>query len=151
MRYIYICVFQMQLITVSDVMDHLQLGPNGALIYCMEYLEENFDWLLDKLKALPQNYIIFDCPGQVELYTHHHSMSRIFNKLESLSYHLCTVHLVGMSSFYCNMCTDSKILITHPPPPLRFTLLLRTDQIHISATAVAKHHAADGPASCQCT
>lgn len=90
----------MQLITVTDVMEHLKLGPNGALIYCMEYLEENFDWLLDQLKKLSENYFIFDCPGQVELYTHHKSMTRIFNKLQSLGYHLCTVHLID--SHYCS-------------------------------------------------
>lgn len=90
----------MQLITVSDAMEHLKLGPNGALIYCMEYLEENFDWLLNQLKSSNENYFIFDCPGQVELYTHHKSMTRIFNKLESLGYHLCTVHLVD--SHYCS-------------------------------------------------
>lgn len=90
----------MHLITVSDAMEHLQLGPNGALMYCMEYLEENFDWLLGKLKSASENYFIFDCPGQVELYTHHNSMTRIFNKLASLGYHLCTVHLVD--SHYCS-------------------------------------------------
>lgn len=81
-------------------MDHLKLGPNGALIYCMEYLEENFDWLLDQLKQNSSNYFIFDCPGQVELYTHHESMSRIFHKLERLGYSLCTVHLID--SHYCS-------------------------------------------------
>lgn len=81
-------------------MEHLQLGPNGALLYCMEYLEENFDWLLEKLKAAPENYFLFDCPGQVELYTHHNAMTKIFSKLESLGYHLCTVHLVD--SHYCS-------------------------------------------------
>lgn len=90
----------MQLITVADVMEHMKLGPNGALIYCMEYLEENFDWLLDQLKRIADNYFIFDCPGQVELYTHHQSMTRIFNKLQSLGYHLCTVHLID--SHYCS-------------------------------------------------
>lgn len=90
----------MKLITVADVMDHLKLGPNGALIYCMEYLEENFDWLLTQLKQSPDNYFIFDCPGQVELYTHHKSMSRIFGKLEQLGYNLCTVHLID--SHYCS-------------------------------------------------
>lgn len=90
----------MKLITVSDVMDHLKLGPNGALIYCMEYLEENFDWLLTQLKQSPHNYFIFDCPGQVELYTHHQSMTRIFNKLEKIGYNLCTVHLID--SHYCS-------------------------------------------------
>lgn len=53
----------MQLITVQDVMEQFKLGPNGALIYCMEFLETNFGWLLDQLKASPCKYFIFDCPG----------------------------------------------------------------------------------------
>lgn len=92
----------MKLITVSDVMEHFKLGPNGALMYCMEYLEENFDWLLGQLKENEGkvNYFIFDCPGQVELYTHHRSMARIFEKLNQLGYHLCTVQLID--SHYCS-------------------------------------------------
>lgn len=90
----------MKLITVADVMKHLKLGPNGALMYCMEYLEENFDWLLSQLKNSSANYFIFDCPGQVELYTHHKSMTHIFNRLNDLGYHLCTVQLID--SHYCS-------------------------------------------------
>lgn len=33
------------LITLDDVMEELCLGPNGGLVYCMEYLIENIDWL----------------------------------------------------------------------------------------------------------
>ena len=54
-----------ELITVEDVMDYVNLGPNGALIYCIEYLEKRLDWLLDKLTKLTNYYLIFDCPGQV--------------------------------------------------------------------------------------
>ena len=32
-----------ELISVDDVMEELQLGPNGSLVYCMEYLLENMD------------------------------------------------------------------------------------------------------------
>ncbi|XP_050292906.1 GPN-loop GTPase 2 [Anthonomus grandis grandis] len=90
----------MQLITVEDVMESYKLGPNGALMYCMEYLEENFDWLLSQLVQIKDSYLIFDMPGQVELYTHHSSIKNIFAKLEKLSYHLCAVHLVD--SHYCS-------------------------------------------------
>jgi len=90
----------MSLITVGDVMENLNLGPNGALMYCMEFLETNFDWLMQKIKDSSSNYFIFDCPGQVELYTHHQSMHNIFEKLDQLGYHLCTVHLVD--SHYCS-------------------------------------------------
>uniref|UniRef100_A0A1L8DI63 GPN-loop GTPase 2 n=1 Tax=Nyssomyia neivai TaxID=330878 RepID=A0A1L8DI63_9DIPT len=90
----------MKLITVDDAMSHLGLGPNGALIYCMEYLETNFEWLLRQIKESKSNYFIFDCPGQVELYTHHNAMAKMFAKVEELGYHLCVVHLVD--SHYCS-------------------------------------------------
>ena len=51
----------------------MKLGPNGGLIYCMEFLGENFDWLLKKIEKLKDHYLLFDCPGQVELYTHNKS------------------------------------------------------------------------------
>ena len=33
------------LISLEDVMTEMKLGPNGGLIYCMEYLIDNIDWL----------------------------------------------------------------------------------------------------------
>lgn len=88
------------LVTVQDVMDELKLGPNGALVYCMEYLEANIDWLLDQLAEIKDSYLVFDLPGQVELYTHHTSIKTIFNRLQSLNYNLCAVHVVD--SHYCS-------------------------------------------------
>jgi len=36
------------------------------LLYCMEYLLENLDWLQDHLEAYNEDeYLILDCPGQV--------------------------------------------------------------------------------------
>lgn len=90
----------MELICAEDVMSTLNLGPNGALMYCMEYLEENFDWLLSKLSNVKDSYLIFDLPGQIELYTHHSSIKSIFGKLEKIGYHLCAVHMID--SHYCS-------------------------------------------------
>ena len=33
-------------------MEALKLGPNGGMMYCMEFLEKNLDWFEEKLKAL---------------------------------------------------------------------------------------------------
>ncbi|RUS80609.1 hypothetical protein EGW08_011619 [Elysia chlorotica] len=88
------------LISVEDVMSHLHLGPNGGLVYCMEYLEQNIDWLKDKLSALKDKYLLFDFPGQVELYTHHNSVKNILEKLTSWDIRLTAVHLVD--SHYCS-------------------------------------------------
>lgn len=50
-------------------MEELELGPNGGLVYCMEYLLDNMDWLKDELdKFDDEEYIIFDCPGQVGVF-----------------------------------------------------------------------------------
>ncbi|KAK9217415.1 hypothetical protein WN943_006042 [Citrus x changshan-huyou] len=40
------------LIRLSDVMMEYSLGPNGGLVYCMDYLEKNIDWLQSKLEPL---------------------------------------------------------------------------------------------------
>ena len=70
------------LITLQDVMDKHGLGPNGAMLYCMEYLEANFDWLEARLAALGDDaYVLFDLPGQVELSTNHESIKHIVDLL----------------------------------------------------------------------
>ncbi|XP_039596175.1 GPN-loop GTPase 2 [Polypterus senegalus] len=88
-----------ELVTLDDVMDSLKLGPNGGLIYCMEYMEANFDWLKEKLEKFKDHYFLFDCPGQVELYTHHSSVKNIFAQLVKWNFRLAAVHLVD--SHYC--------------------------------------------------
>jgi hypothetical protein len=34
-----------ELITLEEVMEEMELGPNGGLLYCMEYLLQNLSWL----------------------------------------------------------------------------------------------------------
>ena len=55
-----------ELIQVDDVMeDHsLRFGPNGGLVFCMEYFANNFDWLEECLGHVEDDYILFDCPGK---------------------------------------------------------------------------------------
>uniref|UniRef100_A0A1A8I8Z5 GPN-loop GTPase 2 n=1 Tax=Nothobranchius kuhntae TaxID=321403 RepID=A0A1A8I8Z5_NOTKU len=87
------------LVTLDDVMENLKLGPNGGLLYCMEYVETNLDWLESKLTQYSDCYFLFDCPGQVELYTHQHSVKNIFSQLSKWNFRLTAVHLVD--SHYC--------------------------------------------------
>lgn len=85
-----------ELIKLEDVMSHYDLGPNGGLVYCMDYLEKNIDWLKAKLKPFEKDsYIIFDCPGQVELFTLHQNMKNIIQEMTAQwDYRLVAVHLV---------------------------------------------------------
>lgn len=90
-----------QLLILENIMTQQNLGPNGALLYCMEYLEKNIDWLLDQIRSDNFADFIFDLPGQVELYCHHNSLSNIITKLTNIgNLQLCVVHLVD--SHHCS-------------------------------------------------
>ncbi|GAA5877253.1 hypothetical protein JCM3774_000130 [Rhodotorula dairenensis] len=100
-----------QLISLDDAMREHRLGPNGAMLYCLEYLELNLDWLtlqLDHAMARCERenpnwkrsdmYVVFDTPGQVELSTNHDSLKRVVRHLEQhLEFRLAAVHLVDAS------------------------------------------------------
>ena len=40
------------LITLDEIMEVDELGPNGAVLYALEELEHNFEWLQDGLRKL---------------------------------------------------------------------------------------------------
>lgn len=93
-----------ELITVEDVMEELGLGPNGALVYCMEYLLENIDWLQEEMGRFDDDeYLILDCPGQLELYTHIPVMKRIIERMKLWGFesHLVSVFIVD-ATFVCD-------------------------------------------------
>ena len=89
-----------QLVSLEEVMDGHGLGPNGGIVHALETLEENFDWLAEGLSRVDDEYVIFDCPGQVELFTHHGSLRNVVQRLErELGYRLVVVHLID--AHYC--------------------------------------------------
>jgi GPN-loop GTPase len=53
------------LVTLDDTMVTFKLGPNGGLMYCMEFIEKNIDWLLERISKLKDHYFLLDFPGQV--------------------------------------------------------------------------------------
>ncbi|XP_070572172.1 GPN-loop GTPase 3-like [Ptychodera flava] len=93
------------LIQLEDVMDDdgLKFGPNGGLVFCMEYFAQNFDWLEEQLGDIEDDYIIFDCPGQIELYTHLPVMRQLVDQLQLWDFRVCGVFLV-----------DSQFLVETP-------------------------------------
>ena len=59
-----------KLIKLEDVITELSLGPNGSLIFCMEYLIDNISWLEDQISLCNEKTLFFDLPGQIELFSH---------------------------------------------------------------------------------
>ncbi|KAF9876477.1 transcription factor fet5 [Colletotrichum karsti] len=86
------------LISLHDAMEEVGLGPNGGLIYCFEFLMENLDFLTEALDSLTEEYlIIFDMPGQIELYTHIPilpALARYLSNPGNLDIRLCATYLL---------------------------------------------------------
>lgn len=72
----------------------MSLGPNGGLIFCMEYLVNNLDWLEEAIDAAEDDYFLFDCPGQIELYSHLPIMPRIIENLKLWDFNICCCFLL---------------------------------------------------------
>ncbi|KAK0512022.1 hypothetical protein JMJ35_005150 [Cladonia borealis] len=87
-----------ELVTLEEIMADEELGPNGGVLYALEELEHNTEWLEAGLKELGEDYVLFDCPGQVELFTHHSSLRNIFFRIQKLGYRLVALHLTDS---YC--------------------------------------------------
>ena len=46
----------------------MNFGPNSGLVYCMEYLIDHIDELLDELNEYADDsFFLLDFPGQIEL------------------------------------------------------------------------------------
>ena len=108
----------------SEEQPGLGLGPNGAMIYCMEFLEENIQWLIEKIEAKSCLYFLIDMPGQVELFTNHESLRNIMKILhQRVGLQCCSAHLVDSSYLmdehkYLSACTlamTAKIAFDESP------------------------------------
>ena len=82
-----------KLIKIEDVIIELSLGPNGALIFCMEYLLDNINWLEDQINSFSENILFFDLPGQIELFSHQ-------TIIRDLSLHLSRVCNISITILY---------------------------------------------------
>jgi GTPase SAR1 family protein len=93
-----VCFDVRELVSADDVMQELQLGPNGALVYAMEFLAQRgagMAWLDEQLEGFgDDDYLILDCPGQIELCTHVPVMQRVAARLRAHGFNVCVVYCV---------------------------------------------------------
>ncbi|TQD80613.1 hypothetical protein C1H46_033792 [Malus baccata] len=99
-----------ELVSLEDVMEELGLGPNGGLLYCMEHgifacdnsnesyctTSENLDeWLTEELdNYTDDDYLVFDCPGQIELFSHVPVLRNFVEHLQRKNFKVCVVYLL---------------------------------------------------------
>lgn len=97
-------------VTLQAVCEETQLGPNGGLIYCMEYVESHLEEIAASIeqRISDESYMLFDFPGQVELYTHSPCARNILHRLSSLlQIRLTMVQLIDFQ-----YCTDASKFIS---------------------------------------
>ena len=87
-----------ELISLDDVIETKGLGPNGGLIYCMEYLAQNTGWLRDELEDYADDFLIVDMPGQIELLSHVPVVPQFVDLLRQEGYMVSSLFLVDSGS-----------------------------------------------------
>ena len=134
-----------ELIQTTDVMEQMNLGPNGAMVYCMEYLLTNWDWLAEKVRGLPSGklktgsgtevtttpYLIFDCPGQVELYTHNEAFSQLIGKITHQKTSGLDLRLVAVYLVDALCCSDSGRFVSCLASTLSAMLHLQLPHVNL--------------------
>ena len=113
-----------ELCSLQDAMEGCALGPNGGLIWCLEYLLTNEDWFREQLENYEDDYLgkfyrivscvhmyesnvsiyylttVIDLPGQIELYSHSTIVPRLVSLLHSMDYRVVGVYLMDCQ-FVC--------------------------------------------------
>ncbi|KAJ5160321.1 GPN-loop GTPase 3 [Penicillium canariense] len=131
-----------ELITLEDVMEELGLGPNGGLIYCFEFLLQNLEFLSEALDPLSEEYlIIFDMPGQIELYTHIPllpSLTQFLSRQGPLNINLCAAYLlestfvVDKAKFFAGTLSAMSAMLMLEIPHVN--ILSKMDQVRDMVT-----------------
>lgn len=120
-----------ELITVDDAMSELNFGPNGGLVYCMEYLWSHLEWFEQKMNFCEDDTLLIDCPGQLELYTHVPVIPDIVQAMQKWGVKLCCAYLVDAVSLYepskfiAGALAGLSAMLTLPLP--RVTILAKSD------------------------
>jgi len=112
-------------------MEEMGLGPNGALVAAMEYLSDNLDWLEEQFDSFGEDeYIIIDCPGQVELYSHLPIMRDMACTIMSWDVRLCAVYCIDIS-----FITDSAKFVSGALSSLSAMIQLELPHINVLTKA----------------
>ncbi|KAI5185118.1 GPN-loop GTPase [Nematocida homosporus] len=89
-------------LSLMDVMEEADFGPNGGLLAGVEAVADNLDIL--ELPEEEDAFMLFDCPGQIELYIHSESIKRIVENVQKchtvmMVYALDATHVLEMGKF----------------------------------------------------
>ena len=71
------------LISIDELMDKYELGPNGALIMAADLIATEIESIKNDIEDFNADYVLVDTPGQMELFAFRASGPYIVNELTS--------------------------------------------------------------------
>ncbi|EDO07123.1 ATP binding protein family protein [Babesia bovis T2Bo] len=86
-------------VDIGTVIEEDELGPNAALVKSAEMLTDNIEWLAEQIEETysDESYLLFDTPGQVELFVHLSYVKSISQLLYRLNINAVAVFLLDVS------------------------------------------------------
>jgi len=104
-----------------EVMKQYKLGPNGAIVTSLNLFSTKFDQVLKLLEKKDNEFVIFDTPGQIEVFTWSASGNIITESLASLFptvivYVMDVVRSTNPVTFMSNMLYACSILYKYKLP-----------------------------------
>lgn len=91
-------------VNYGEVMENFGLGPNGALVASLDMGVSSVDDLREEIVETERNYVLVDCPGQMELFAYRNSGPLMVSGLRgddpSLSLYLLDSNIARTASGY---------------------------------------------------
>lgn len=132
-----------KVIDFQAICEETRIGPNGAFLKAIEMLHQKVDLMNIELKAFDQDSLfIFDCPGQVELFTTCESLVHI---VQGLNFRFSVVNVVDGCHCQDGLTFVSSCLIT-----LQSMLHLGLPQINILSKIDLLTAGLDAPLATYC-
>ena len=85
-------------ISINEIMDKYNLGPNGAVILAADLIALKIDEINDTIQTYNPDYVFFDTPGQIELFAFRTSgpfFVQNINDQEKVNIFLCDSTLIS--------------------------------------------------------
>lgn len=120
------------LVTTNEVQDLEGLGPNGAILYSMEFLKENVHWLSTQISTLAgtsptkRQFLLIDFPGQVECYM-------AYDTIDSILTHLLVDHKHNL----CGLLLTEAFNLLNPRSLLSAGLSIAAQQVSLGIPVLA--------------
>lgn len=117
-------------VTVDEVQESTDLGPNGGLVLTLEEFSINIQDF--EIEDVYNDYVIFDCPGQLELFTHSNAICNIVKQIEKHS-SVAAVYLMESqflmdTNKYLHGCLTALIAMAKLELP-HMNILTKTDMM----------------------